>query len=236
MANKRQLFLDQIKGERRFRFRVRFENPPGGGSWAQEKSFFAWLDERLGKGKYSFHEDNWEGHGVDCRALHFNDHAIIPDLLTRYAQIYLAAPKKFLFVTSLTHEQARDAREAIAHLQQYLVDQINKPVVIATWAMGTLSFLPGPKQSVGEHMKADRVLRLSLICRQLNVVPAVGETVPIVLEDSERGALEVGFALWRDKKPDPKHAAVLERLIASLTQIESSEGEHGKAQSGETGH
>ena len=56
---------------RRFRVKVKFAIPPGGlGRVADD--LHAFLDERLGRGRYAVHPDTWDGY-TQASAVHLDD-------------------------------------------------------------------------------------------------------------------------------------------------------------------
>ena len=217
----------QKNDEQRFRFRVRFERPPGAGGWDLERTLFAWLDQRIGKGNYAFYPDYWVGHGLgytehnETYALHFDDHTIIPDLLMHYDGIYLEVTKPVQFRAVVQREQLRRLRASISQLQRYLVDYLNKPYVRVTWAMGQARFMNGNSVSIGDNIRVGRINELTQIDGLLSVVPPEGQDLTVMLSDYLRGALEMSVVNWRDKRPPPtpEELEPLQRFIETICQV-----------------
>jgi len=55
----------------RFRIKVKFAIPSGGLGRVTD-DLYAWLNQRLGRGRYAVHPDRWDGY-VQASAVHFDD-------------------------------------------------------------------------------------------------------------------------------------------------------------------
>ena len=207
----------------RFRFRVRFERPPGGGVWDLERSLLSWLDRRLGKDNYAFQEDRWDGYGLHAYALHLDDHTAIPDLLAHYDGIRTEIRRRPQFRASIDRQTARAARLAIAALQTRIVERLNADCVRVIWSMGRAEMLPGEASTVGDHLMLSRIRSLSEIDALLSALPSDGEPLEVVLEDDHRGVLEVGLTMLGDVRPpvSVEEIAPIRALVDSLHEIKA---------------
>lgn len=215
--------LQRELDDRRFRYRARFEKPPGQGNWNQRETVLAWLDARVGKGRYAWHEDSWEGHGVDAFALHVDDYAAIAEFQHHYAGIYLKVTEPPKFAGHFTRGELSAIRAAIAAMQQHLVERLDTPIKRVVWTMGRAAIPRNVPTGRGDHLGLDRINDLTPIDTALSVVPAGDETAHVKIEDRNRGSLEVGFAMWRDARPAPAADAVAAiRLLLDRLTLEAA--------------
>jgi len=202
--------------ERRFRFRARFERPEEG-VWKLEDGLTHWLDKKLGRDNYALHGDDWEGHGWNSYALHFDDHTIIPELLDRLESLRAEVRRVPSYVVSITREQARAVRSAIVALQACLVDKLNAEMPRVTWAMGRCEVLRDMPQTEGERVHISNINMLTEVDRLLSVNDGTGS---VRLEDGQRGAIEVALLHMRDLRPAPvEHIAVLRAFLSGLVDV-----------------
>lgn len=221
MAPTRAKWPKRYADERRFRFRVRITRPPGDGIWDQGP-IRRWLNERLGRDGWGLYPDTWDGHGRDTYALHLDDHSAIGDLLALWEGQQLKLYAKPLFQACLGSNVIAAIRSALYDLQGRIVDDLNARRPTVSWTMGTCDFLPDAYQGNFDVLRVRRIKLLGEIDSTLSTVPPAGEPLTVVLEDEQRGAVELGLAALQDLRPAPiETIECLRLLLDALEEVKA---------------
>ena len=86
-------------------------------------------------------------------------------------------------------------------LQQHMVDEINKENLQVTWTMGKCELVRGARNTMYLKLRMDRIRWLGEVDTALSEVAPEGGQLTFQVEDSARGALEIGITMLGDKKP-----------------------------------
>jgi hypothetical protein len=217
MASRRSIPARKLD-ERKYRFRVRFERLPGGGFFRGD-AFALWLDERLGSKNYAFHPDTWEGHGIETYALHFDDHRIIPELLKFHATLEVINSTKARFVATVNRDQVEALGIAIPALQARLIDLLGAAGLQTIWALGRCDLVSAVTATMGDRLRLAHVNLLAMVREKLERCSA--KDGALIIEDDQRGAVELGLVMLRDLRPQPAEEI---KALQALTEALVEEG------------